>query len=288
MSNSLEQIYFDSSTTTSRCVSNTAECASANKFVARSGAPGAEYGNVGTANCPSGFATGTAAVWCRAARDLGWNYFTQANWTPPVCPLYSKGPKPVEYPIVRQYRLTAALQKVENARPPLLPAMTMPAASQGSNTARRSETFLSVTYNVPGPGGPCNPVSPFCPWGPWAPVSPFAPGRPGSPLSPLGPCAPEAPVSPLGPGGPCGPGSPLSPLGPAGPCGPSSPPGHPMRRTDTTQHKGINLQSILASHEKSDLKNQSSAKIWNGEEEGMPPKVVWKEYDYRGPLHAQG
>lgn len=62
VTNSLEQIYFDATTTASRVADNTAECSAANKFVGASGATGAAYGNTGTASWPVGFVTGTSAI----------------------------------------------------------------------------------------------------------------------------------------------------------------------------------------------------------------------------------
>jgi parallel beta-helix repeat protein len=62
VSNVLEQIYFDATTTNSRVYMNEAECAAANKFFGAVGATGLAHSNIGTASWPVGFTTGTSAV----------------------------------------------------------------------------------------------------------------------------------------------------------------------------------------------------------------------------------
>ena len=62
VTNSLEQVQFDATTTNSRCYMNEMECAAGNKFIGAVGATGLAHSNTGTASWPVGFTTGTSAV----------------------------------------------------------------------------------------------------------------------------------------------------------------------------------------------------------------------------------
>ncbi len=62
VTNALEQVQFDATTTNSRCYMNEMECAAANKFIGAVGATGLAHSNIGTASWPVGFTTGTSAV----------------------------------------------------------------------------------------------------------------------------------------------------------------------------------------------------------------------------------